>query len=754
KPKAASRKRLTVQILDPEGTAVSRAAIAIFHSDSVLDSGTTDARGAVVLEGGEGSAEYALLAPGWAFARGPIELGSGERRVVLVDDLTLSGRVLVDGAAPNHSMELSFNRGIPALPTAVFQALGGARLGRISLTARTQTDGAFSFRGLHDSDSGEITWQEPYFINGAGKTPQRRVLAAAPQGGLQLQLVEGLELRLRVVDLEGNPVPGAPVAVTGRELDPQKSPDPLYPKIERWPRIERTFDSVADFEARYSIDLLPSPEYQLLVEVSLAGGAGSRTYTPDWPVDPRGIWDLGDLSVAKTREVNVLVQDELGNPVKDAMVRAWPSAKWPEAYTDTAGRIVYRLESGDDGILVMVQEYLPEFVPLSQDATEAIVSLRKSTILEFEIATDSERKRDLRVSLSANGPVFQDEGPAGDRIRAAEEARRDGFMGGRRRSLIEPNYDGRWIFSGVAPNQMLHAVLQQRNGAEMSSVDVAPLFAGEHRRVMLRLDDEGKSLRVRVLGPDRAPLSRATVSVAEADSDLGEDQWGLKEHRVDDAGEAEIVSIYGDRVFLLAQAKGFASKSLSVHPIPPGTFEIVLEKGRSIEVELVSPDGKLIEENQHLQASTDGLATELGTRISRGRYRIDGLPTGIALITVMGPAGKASLLHDTRQDFLRMVIGDPGAVSATIQRARVGPGSIWAVAIAPPGGPDRTRDALRFDEADRALGRFAGLPLGTWEVWLEMRSQEDPSVWTRVGSATTVVLDAAQPRASLELAPE
>ncbi|MEO6709299.1 MAG: Ig-like domain-containing protein [Planctomycetota bacterium] len=749
KPSAAKRQRLTIQVQDPDGTEVSGAAIAIFHGDSVLDSGRTDSRGALVLDGGEGSGEYALLAPGWAFARGAIELGSGERLIALVDDLTIAGRVLVDGAPPTRSMELSFDRGIPPLPTAVFQALGGAVRGQISLTARTQADGGFSFRGLHDTEPGEISWQEPYFMEaGKGTAPRQSAQASAPQGDLFLRLVEGLEVRLRVVDGDGNPVPGAPVSVSSREKDP------LRDQSATRRRIERRIDTVADFEARYARAILPSPEYQLVVEVALAGGTGARKYTPEWPVDPRGIFDLGDLSVATTRNVNVLVQDELGNPIHDAIVRAWPSAKWPEAYTDASGRIVCRLETDDEGILVTLQDYLSEFVRVPQDAVDAMVSLRKSTILEFEIATDSQRMRDLNVSLTADGPIFQDEGSAGERLRVDEEARRSGISVDKRRTLIGPNFDGRWIFNGVAPNQALHAVLQQRNETELSSVDVAPLFAGEHRRVALRLDDEGKSLRVRVLGPDHARLSRAIVSVPDAYSSSGGGRWSVKEQRVDDAGEAEIVSIYGDRAILLARAEGFASKSLSVHPIPSGVLEIVLEKTRSIEVELVSPDGKLIEEDQDLEASPDGLAVMRGIGISRGRYRIDGLPAGMALLTVAGPAGKASLLHDTRQAFARMVVGDQGMVIALVQRTPDRLGSMWALAIAAPGGPDRTRVELRFDEADRAGGLLEGLPLQTWEVWLELRSEEDLGVWTRVGSATTIVLDPSQPRVKLELRAE
>src|SRR5690349_8278126 len=164
----ADREHIRVHVVDPDGTPVAGAELAVFRGESVLESATTDAGGVAHLKAGEGPALYALLAPGWALERGELDLAAPERTLVLADRFSIAGVAVVDGAPPKRRMELALDAGIPALPTEVFNALGGARRGRLSMLARTAADGTFAFRGLSRDESGTLHWEEPYFLIAQG----------------------------------------------------------------------------------------------------------------------------------------------------------------------------------------------------------------------------------------------------------------------------------------------------------------------------------------------------------------------------------------------------------------------------------------------------------------------------------------------------------------------------------------------------------------------------------------------------------
>ncbi|HUR28935.1 MAG TPA: hypothetical protein VM509_12165, partial [Planctomycetota bacterium] len=195
----------------------------------------------------------------------------------------------------------------------------------------------------------------------------------------------------------------------------------------------------------------------------------------------------------------------------------------------------------------------------------------------------------------------------------------------------------------------------------------------------------------------------------------------------------------------------FPSKVVVVRGTPPETVEILLEKPRSVEVELVSHDGQPLGEPIFVHAGRGG-STERGTPLGAQRFRIDNLPTGEVLLTAFGQGGMASRLHDTREPFAKLTLGGPTRVRAKFARPPESADSTFALAVATSGSSaDLTRVELGFDDAGKSDSTLWGFPFGAYDAWLEQRSEDDWNVWSRVGTAQPVVLDAEHLSAQVEL---
>jgi hypothetical protein len=736
-------RTLTIHVVDPSGTPAVDAKLALFRAEELLQLAATDAQGSARFNAGEGMAEYALFAPGWALTRGEIDLAAGERTLTLVEGEVIAGSVLVDGAFPDPPIELDFDaadrsNGLGALPKSVGVALRAARGDVDGMIARTQANGAFEFRGLPPASAGTIRWKGPYFIEDeAGRRRGNFVAVPAPRRDLLLRLTAGFELRLRVVDAAGTPVAGAPVTLYTSSSGPD---------VKNSGRMSQTADS----EGRYTISmsLTENTTISIDVDVALVGGAGVRKYPAVLPAKPRGVIDLGDLATDAAHQLSVRVRDETEKAVEGAIVGPLPWHLQPTGRTDAAGLIQLRLGANDREIAATAIGFLAARVPVPTNASELTVTLTKATMLEFEIVPASEVKRELSVVLVGPATMFigqDDDGPGtpqgGGRYSMD-------WGGDTTKCAVNPDKDGHWRIMGLVTNESMHAALRGADGPDLWAGEIAPLTAGEHRVVEMRLDAEGKSLRVRVLGPDGKPQPHASVFVGDGHN--GVQRHGLA---VDELGEVELQSLFGDRCTLEARAPEFPAKMVVLHGVPAGTFDIVLDAPRSVEVDLVTPTGVLYEEKARVRVQYGTMVVESSTPISPGRYRLDNLPPTEILIEAQGPNGSATLLHDARTPMARIVVGESGSIRATIERTAEEQVAVWSLAVAKPGAGDITRKELYFNEQGQSKPTLGSLALASYDVWLERRSEDELNQWVRVGQPTKVVLDAQHTSAEIELRP-
>ncbi|HUR28343.1 MAG TPA: carboxypeptidase-like regulatory domain-containing protein [Planctomycetota bacterium] len=730
----AGTSRLEILVLDNSSAPVADANILLFRGDEVFGKVSSDANGLAQFSARAGTGEYLLSATGRNFERGSIELSAGRRTIQLVEGAVVTGTVTVDGAPPTVPMELSWHSSDMAdvlhdLAEPVRKAWYGGTQKTDMITAFTSADGTFVLRGMSARSVGAIRWSEAYFLEGA--TPEnddREVSVTLPCTHLELRLIAGFQMRMRVVDANAVPLPGARVELTLWSESKSRSGT-------------TTMASTAGKEGRFVHAFLPDAFDELEARVLTPKRAGPRSYNFVVPAQRRGIWDLGDLATAATREISLVVRDTDARPIEGAA--AYTSSQWSSERTDAEGRMKASIEPGDLELSVQALGYQRAVVPIASDATVVNVTLVRACALEFELPSSVGETGSFVIELKATPPLFV--GQDTD-MRTAARGWMTNTTGGVTTFSATPSKADHWKVSGLMPGVAIQAKL--RGGAkELCIVDVPPLEDGEWRKVQLRAEEVAKSLRVRVLSPSREPIARATVSVFVRSGNMTSD----RATEADEAGEVVLHDLYGETCTLSAEAKGYARRFVTLRPIPQPAFDIVLDAAHQVEVELIRRDGSLFLEDAQVFVESEVPRFDPAKSLGQGRYQLGGLPAGEVQIGVRGSFGYASRLIDGSVPFARVVVGEATDLNVTISQIGVNMDE-RRVAVAEVGS---TRDLARARPRSSTEGKGAagiqGLPPGKYEVWLEQPADESQQAWTRTGKPAAVEISAEHPTASVEL---
>ncbi|HUR27836.1 MAG TPA: hypothetical protein VM509_06600, partial [Planctomycetota bacterium] len=216
------------------------------------------------------------------------------------------------------------------------------------------------------------------------------------------------------------------------------------------------------------------------------------------------------------------------------------------------------------------------------------------------------------------------------------------------------------------------------------------------------------------------------------------------------AGEAAL-RIFENRCTLFVRAATCAPRWIFFTSIPETQVDVVLEAGRSVEVELVKSDGSLFQGSATVMLHSSAPRPVKAEFIGQGRFRLDELPDGEVLLWILTEDHALHRVHDTSIPFVRVAIGDIGRIEVTLRGAGASESPPWQFAAAPPGSArDFARSPLSGREPDLHRGTLMDLPPGAYEVWLEQPAPGQPDAWRRVGRPSSVVIDAEHPLASLE----
>jgi len=749
--KEVDTQQLEILVLDPEGALVVDARVALFREEALLLDGSTGSDGSVRWRAQDGTAQYAIAAWGWAFARGEVELSAGRKTLTLPEGALIAGTALVDDAAPVEPFELRWRSDASAeefsLPQAVWQGLRRPSFKFVSPVARTGPDGSFQFRGLRPDASGSLLWTAPYFLRGAPSERQARSLnLKAPRSDVRLDLSAGCELRLRVVDAARNPVPNAQVRLERRTGSA--------------PAVGNS--ASCDEQGRCSIALSPEAFDRCSVSVAHEKSAAWKLHALTPPPVLCGVWDVGDLEATAARTVLVRVQDVEGRPIEGASVYAWkPPNPERRATTDASGMQSVLMAASDSKIAVEAFTYTSEIVEVSEGAAEVVATMQRNCVLEFVLSDPSLTHEGLTLELNGPSPMFDDAelqaslAPEKRRPRTATHESRSAASGGAADGtstlMLQPGKDLRWRVASLRPHQPLRARLRG-GGALVCEVQVPPLEPGEQRMVTFPILSPPRSLIVRVLSPDLQRVSGASIWTQE-----GEALRTSQRQLANADGEIELKSLFGERLSFVARGAPYAPKRVDLAPIPQGRFDVVLEPAESAEIELVHLDGSPYTAEVHLDSEATRWGELSTTPLGPGRYRLDGLPPGEVLLTAQGKFGALRRLHRSGDPLLRLVVDEPGVIAASIQGTPKDGKGVWMLELAAVGSSRAlTRCGVYQAQPRWTEASFEGLPPGEYELRL-LHAEVAIEDWAmeplrRIGTPVRVVIDAEHESVKVDMA--
>ncbi|HTF88445.1 MAG TPA: tetratricopeptide repeat protein [Planctomycetota bacterium] len=670
-------KALELLVTDPAHVPLENARVVLFRTEDVIAQGSTASDGRLRLREFAGRAEYAIAAPGWGVARGELDLNPGLQTLELTEGAVVGGIMVCQGAPPSESIDIEWTTSGDAdrsLPRAVVRALESAHPSRMLATTRTREDGSFEIHGLRPATPGSLSWRGRYYLEAAGQ----ELALDFPQRDLVLRLVEHCELRLRVVNVAGTPLPGASVRVSLKFLGASGD-------------VSMDSDSTTDPEGRFSQIFSSQDRTTVSVSIAPPNSSSERLYQLTPPSVLRGIWDVGDLATAAARTLTVHVVDSAGGSISGAQVDDWPAKpKQRRPTTDEKGRVEYALGPETTSLAVVAFPYEYAIVAVALDATELTAKLESSCMVEFDLPGLEKRREDLTIEMYGAAPMFAD----GDLARAIRQPAWPstprsvsgelsvGKSADRFRVILRGSKDLR--VGGLAANQPFQAKLIA-DGETLCEVEIPPLNPHEQRKLPLVTDLAAKSLLVRVFDPAGAPCPGAQLHKQE--------RGRFREYQADERGEIELESLYGERCNFIVTADKYAPARVCLRPIPAGPFDVHLLPARSVEVELVRPDGAAFEDGVDFTTTFEYSGDPLKTPVSPGRYRLDGLPREDVGLAVEWPDGSIQRFLRDGEKAIRIVIGELGAIDLEVDGMSEGEQSRWTFAVAP------ARSRLELDRA-------------------------------------------------------
>lgn len=344
---------MTVRVRHADGSPAQGNEIVFYDGSRVVASAFSDASGSASFARPASAVDVFVLGASWEPRREALEPDASEVEVTLPGGAELTGRIRIDGGAPERPVVVGFlasmtaidGAGYPGdLPDAVLLHCLRRRPSLCSLL--TGDEGEFRFCGLPESWRDGYLVLPPYLTTHEGK--ECLPVAPLPEGGVldcrYLPAATG-----RALGIQGEPL---------READVQVRVSAITSMGERIVRLSGTTDGSGYFRVPFRSQIIDvgsgrGRTHDLLqddaaghaerIEVSLGDPrTSSATILTRDDVDVTGKVDLGDVVLQPVSEVRFRVLDPEGRPIPGAVAQPEEDYLQASEPTDEGGYGVLR----------------------------------------------------------------------------------------------------------------------------------------------------------------------------------------------------------------------------------------------------------------------------------------------------------------------------------------------------------------------------------------------------------------------------
>lgn len=441
---------LMVTVHHAHGVAATGARVGLYTPDrNFVAEGILDAQAAWTHDGIDGPAVLFVVGVTPRATRFELERALGEHILTLPLGAVITGHVLVNGVPPGEPIPIAFSQGRDQRwgDSLAKSALARANraLSRVALPGELMSEtGDTSSRGFFTTPSGAFVVSglapgvETWFWGPGGWSLDKNLSPAMPMTGP----ADGVVLNLkrpestvfgRVLDLRGQPVPGAPIRVRltdqYRGWKQSESTDEWF--VDRSAYEYPRFEEHADAEGRFMLALpfgkepeLPAPGLDAAsaidlidVEIVASGPNGARARVVLEGMRPQTEHDVGDLIVQTLPQYLIQVIGEDGVPVGGAQVRLDHEdgeLAWIDRTNDEG---VARIDTFDvrfGTLTVVAQAYDTARVQLADEQPDQpiIVRLTPAVVLtmlvEWPVGFQDAEGWNWRFDLWGESPLFND----------------------------------------------------------------------------------------------------------------------------------------------------------------------------------------------------------------------------------------------------------------------------------------------------------------------------------------------------------
>jgi hypothetical protein len=727
---------LELEILDPDAQPASGARIVLVEASGEWRSARADEHGRASFEPREGTAELLATLEARHPYRETIALAAGNLRIQIPRAESVSGRVLLDGGAPDPAIEMTLYSDRTSfadldLSPEVRDLLGLDDGNRFQGRCTTDRFGEFAFDGLDPDWSGALLLPSGYPLASGIRTGygERRIRLERPTTGLVLDVERLPRLRGRIVQAASRtPVAGAQLGFRMTWSD-GRGTYLIAPRSRS--------------DGRFELILRETDFASMRLDVESHDGRARLERTRQELGDDL---DLGDIELEPGAALAFRVRDTSGAPIAGAVARVKNSPL--KATTDDQGLGELDGLTGEAAALRVdalgfwsTEILLPRPLPADLE-----IILRAANRLTITVTTPSgDPVPGILVEIGAGTqPLFPGHGWRPSPLLADRQKTTKRMADGSLSAIFGLDARGRHILEGVVTGTPLSLTVLDPLQVALDQRMIAPLSVDEQRVVELVVADRGRTLSGVVRDEQGRALALAVVVL----------RAGMREEArcsTGDDGRFRFQSLHAAGFRITAEKEGYAKAVRDGYdPARDGAeLELVLVRGHRVVVEVVDALGNAVEGGFLYAAQPGEPGYWTAKSIGAGKLLLDDVPPRLLTLTLELAGRRYELEHDARIGTARFELPVHGKLQLS-WRLAPHPAKFTAYAVVRSSDPAITPLQAPLLGDGEGLRTFPSVLPGTYEVAITRSERADEPRKVLASAAVTIV---AGQTTTVELAP-